>query len=137
MQGKANYLNETMFHRKDPTHASDPELKDFPTVTLETKIMQDLPQNLLRTPYLVEGPNRFLDLGWLGPCGSESSRTYENQQLHDDELRTCVPKVTNLLNSEVLPFLWNNLSYIQYLLLSIIELRTISRTSRMMHVLSF
>jgi hypothetical protein len=106
---------------------SDPELKDFPTVSLETKIMQDFSQNL-QTLYLVEDPNRFLDLDYLGPCGSESSLTYDNRQPLMTNCKTCVPKFTNLLSSEVLPLLWSNVSCIQHLLLLSIKLRTISRT---------
>jgi hypothetical protein len=83
--------------------------------------MQHLTDNLLWRPELVEEPSPFLDSDYIGTCDSYGTMIYDNQGLLSDELQTRVPGL-NLLN-EVLPFLWNQVSFFRHLLLSINELR--------------
>jgi hypothetical protein len=101
-------------------HASDPELKDFAAIGMKTKIMQYLPHDLLQRPELVEEQNKFLDSNCPGSCDPDGSMTSDNHGIFNNELQTCLPGSTNILNNEVLPFLWNNVSYVQHRLFLVI-----------------
>jgi hypothetical protein len=73
--------------------------------------MQHLTHNLLQIPKLVDEPNRLFESNYLGSYGSNGSMTSEDRGYFNDELQAYV------FDNDVLPFLWNNVSFFQHLLL--------------------